>query len=116
MSSQERRDQNITDKMIKGLKYHLKVTRKHVRGKQGFLEKIQEVAKDKKYNMTQTIPEDDKIKNLVAYSLKINGYEIALSVERYKNSGRVLKEKLEFQGTDQQRDSNLVNKIIGDLK
>lgn len=110
MSSQERLVLNITDKMV--FKYNCLFTNEREEGKEGAFEKVQklEYSEVKKVHMKDLSGE-----NLIAFSLKGENYEIALSIEKYKNGEKIPKETISFQGTDQKRDSDLMNRILEDL-
>ncbi len=100
--------------MEKKYKYHTILTLEKEKGEEGAFEKIQRFYAEKTFRMAEIHP-FGKIKNLIAYSLKGDGYEIALDVRKYQNEKKVLKEDIGFQGTDYERDSDLINKVLEKL-
>lgn len=93
-------------------KYNILFTRERKKELDGAFEKIHGLQSNE---FKAVHMEDLDTAKSVAYSLKLKDYEIALSVEKYKNGKKIPKEDIRFQGTDWFRDSELINKVLGEL-
>lgn len=98
----------------KNYKFNTVFTRKRKKGLEGAFEKIQKLESNDEFNIVPLSELDTA--NSIAYSLKIKDYEIALSVEKYKNGEKIPKEDIRFQGTDYLRDYELITKILKELE
>ncbi len=98
-------------------KYNLQLVRERENNGKDVFEKAQKILGNGKYDFSQIIPTvRNEINNYIAYAKREENYNIALSVEKFKNDRNIPKEKVLIQGTDYMRDSKLIEEIIGDLK